>query len=118
MSPLGTWVANEVVPRFLDTLSNTIKILNQILEALKPLFQWFWDNVLKPLAEWTGGLFLSIWDRINDALGRFADWCKKQSRCNTRDHHNSRRILRSLERGRTFILYTAIRRELLQHLEE
>lgn len=74
--PLGTWVANEVVPRFLDTLSNTIKILNQILEALKPLFQWFWDNVLKPLAEWTGGLFLSIWDRINDALGRFADWCK------------------------------------------
>lgn len=75
--PLGTWTANEVVPRFLETLANVIKIITAVLDALEPLWQWFWDNVLKPIAEWTGGIFLDVWDKINDALGKFADWCSK-----------------------------------------
>ena len=62
--PLGTWTANEVVPRFLETLSSVISILNAILEALKPLFKWFWDTVLLPVAKWTAGAFLEIWDGI------------------------------------------------------
>lgn len=73
--PLGTWVANEVVPRFLETLASVIRILNGVLEALMPLFGWFWDNVLQPIASWTGGVFLTIWDGINDALKKFSDWC-------------------------------------------
>lgn len=73
--PLGTWTANEVVPRFLDTLRIAVKGLNGILAALQPLFQWFWKNVLEPLASWTGGVFLKVWDGINDALEKFADWC-------------------------------------------
>ena len=74
--PLGTWVANEVVPRFLDTLSIAISALNGIIEALQPLFEWFWDNVLAPIAEWTGELFLAAWDSINAALSVFASWCE------------------------------------------
>ena len=73
--PLGTWVANEVVPRFLDTLSIAIGALNNIIDALKPLFQWFWDSVLTPIAQWAGGVFLSVWDGINSALQVFSDWC-------------------------------------------
>lgn len=73
--PLGTWVANEVVPRFLDTLSLAIGAVNEIIEALKPLFKWFWDYVLLPIAQWTGGLFLQIWDSINEGLKKFSDWC-------------------------------------------
>lgn len=73
--PLGTWVANEVVPRFLDTLRISIGLLNEILTALQPLFQWFWDNVLQPLAAWTGGIFLQVWDGINTALQSFSSWC-------------------------------------------
>lgn len=73
--PLGTWVANEVVPRFLDTLRISIGLLNEILTALQPLFQWFWDNVLQPLAAWTGGVFLQVWDGINTALQSFSSWC-------------------------------------------
>lgn len=73
--PLGTWTANEIVPRFLDTLSISIGAVNKIIEALKPLFEWFWENVLKPLAEWTGDLFLQAWDGINNALQSFSDWC-------------------------------------------
>lgn len=73
--PLGTWVANEVVPRFLETLATVIGVLNGVLEALMPLFKWFWDTVLQPLASWTGGVFLTIWDGINGALKKFGDWC-------------------------------------------
>lgn len=73
--PLGAWVANEVVPRFLDTLRISIGLLNEILTALQPLFQWFWDNVLQPLAAWTGGVFLQVWDGINTALQSFSSWC-------------------------------------------
>ncbi|MCI6467446.1 MAG: hypothetical protein MSA90_18530 [Faecalicatena sp.] len=73
--PLGTWTANEIVPRFLEALSTTIEALNNILEALKPLFQWFWESVLQPLANWAGGVFLNVWDKINGALKKFSDWC-------------------------------------------
>ena len=73
--PLGTWTANEVVPRFLDTLRLAIDAVNSVLTALKPLFNWFWDSVLQPLAQWTGGIFLTVWDGINKALKAFSDWC-------------------------------------------
>lgn len=73
--PLGTWTANEVVPRFLETLSGVIGVFNGILAALQPMFQWFWDSVLQPIAQWTGGVFGAIWDRINGVLKTFSDWC-------------------------------------------
>lgn len=75
--PLGTWVANEVVPRFLETVANCIDILNTVIEALKPTFQWFWENVLQPIAEWAADKFLEAWDAINDALKKFGDWCSE-----------------------------------------
>ncbi|MCB5387091.1 hypothetical protein LIQ05_08815 [Blautia glucerasea] len=73
--PLETWTANEVVPRFLETMSGVISVFNGILAALQPLFQWFWDSVLQPIAQWTGGVFGAIWDRINGVLKTFSDWC-------------------------------------------
>lgn len=73
--PFGTWTANEVVPRFLQTLASVVTIANNVLIALQPAWQWFWDNVLGPIASWTGGIFLTIWDGINAALGWFAQWC-------------------------------------------
>lgn len=75
--PLGKWTLNEVVPRFFDTLANVLGILNPIITALKPLFTWFWEKVLLPVAQWTGGIFLKVWDGINKALEAFGKWCEK-----------------------------------------
>ena len=77
LAPLGAWVATEVVPRFLDTLRIAIKTLNTVIDILKPSVKWLFDKFLKPLAEWTGGLFLSVWDKINDSLSKFQKWCEK-----------------------------------------
>ena len=73
--PLRTWTANEIVPRFLETLSLAIQLLNAVLVALQPLFEWFWEQVLKPIAQWTGGAFLVVWDAIIAVLKVFSDWC-------------------------------------------
>lgn len=73
--PLGTWTANEVLPRFLDTLRLAIDAVSSALTDLKPLFRWFWDNVLEPVAKWTGSVFLKAWDGINEGLKAFSDWC-------------------------------------------
>lgn len=74
--PLGTWTANEVIPRFLEGISSILGILNPILEAIGPVFDEFYQMVLKPIADWTGGLFLSIMDNINGALSDFGEWLK------------------------------------------
>lgn len=73
--PLGTWTANEVVPRFIDSIRIAIDLFNNILTALQPLFQWFWDSVLTPIANWAAEAFLTDWDSINNLLQRFSDWC-------------------------------------------
>lgn len=70
--PLGTWVGNEIVPRFLDNLSTAIDILNQIIELAKPAFEWLWDTFLKPIAEFTGGMILAILDEFSGWLNIIA----------------------------------------------
>lgn len=77
LRPLGNYAVNELLPRFFQTLANVLEIVNNILIALQPLWQWFWDNVLQPIATWTGGMFLEIWDKINEGLKGFAEWCKE-----------------------------------------
>lgn len=75
--PIGKWTVNEVLPRFFETLAVVLEIINNVLEALKPIWNWFWENVLKPVAKWTADKFLKAWDLINEYLRKFADWIKK-----------------------------------------
>lgn len=77
LAPLGSWTVNEVLPRFFQTLGSVLGIVNNVLEALRPSWQRFWDNVLEKIAKWTAGKFLKIWDKINEGLAEFANWCKK-----------------------------------------
>ena len=70
--PLGKWVLKDVVPQFIDMLSASIKILNAAVEVLKPIFKWLWDNVLKPLAEYTGGIIVAVLDGIVEELETLA----------------------------------------------
>lgn len=75
--PLGTWTMNNVVPAFLDILSGAIKILNGVINDMKPYNQWLWDKFLQPLASWTGGVIVGVLNGIADALNRFGDWVSK-----------------------------------------
>lgn len=76
LSPLGVWVMNEVVPRFLGILAEGIETVNGVVEALKPTAQWLFDNFLRPIAEWTGGVIVSVLDGIKNTLTGISDWIR------------------------------------------
>lgn len=74
--PIAGWVIEDAIPVFLDLLSEALTVLNNVIDAFKPLGQWLWDNFLQPLAEWTGGVVISVLEGIKDALKGIGDWIK------------------------------------------
>lgn len=72
--PLAKWTIEDAAPAFLRALSGAAKVLNSVLNALKPLGIWLWDNFLQPLAQWTGGVIVSVLDDIAGALTGISDW--------------------------------------------
>lgn len=78
--PLGKWTITEVVPRFIDALANVFRILNEVVEALKPLWSWLWENLFLPVAQWTGGVILDILDGINKGLTAIGDWISENQK--------------------------------------
>lgn len=75
--PLGAWVVSDLLPAFLDLLSAAAVVLNEALIALQPLWQEFFDNFLKPVAEWTGGKIIEILDSLTEKLDELAVWIKE-----------------------------------------
>ena len=57
--PFAAWAIGSAVPAFLDVLSGALAVLNSVLDALKPLGMWLWDNFLQPIAAWTGGVIVA-----------------------------------------------------------
>lgn len=78
--PLANWVISDALPAFLRVLAGALKVLNSILEALKPLGTWLWENFLKPLAEWTGGIIVSVLGWIAEKLTAISDWINEHQK--------------------------------------
>jgi len=77
--PLGAWVITDLLPVFLDTLGGAAELLNSILLALQPAWDVFWEYVLQPLAEWTGGVIVEFLDSLADALKGLSDWINENN---------------------------------------
>lgn len=72
--PIAGWTIQEAVPTFLNMLAAAIKVLNEVIEALKPLAQWLWEEFLKPLGEWTGDTIIAAMETVTNLLNDFASW--------------------------------------------
>lgn len=72
--PLAEWSITEALPAFLRVLAGGLKALNSILEAFKPLGSWLWENFLKPVAQWTGGVIVTVLESIAKALQGVSTW--------------------------------------------
>ena len=66
--PLGLWTINDVLPGFLNILTGALKVVNQTITDIQPIWQWFWDNVLSPIVTWTGGVIVDVLNGIGEAL--------------------------------------------------
>ena len=75
--PLAKWGLENGVPAAFDLISAALKVLDSILDALKPLAIWLWDEFLQPLAKWTGDLFLKAIQKIVEWLTQLSDWISR-----------------------------------------
>lgn len=71
--PLAKWTIEDVLPSFLNILSGALDVVNQAISDIQPIFQWFWDYILKPIAEWTGGVIVDVLNGIGNALKWISD---------------------------------------------
>ena len=74
--PLAKWTIEDMLPTFLDVLSECLNVLNSALDAVKPLWEWAWNNFLEPVAQWTGGVIVDVLKKLASALGEISGWIK------------------------------------------
>ncbi|MBR0058834.1 MAG: hypothetical protein IJP99_05815 [Methanobrevibacter sp.] len=67
--PLSKWTIEEVLPRFLNILSNFINAIDPIVKEVGEQLGMLYNVFLKPVAEWVG-------DKITKFLSKLADWIK------------------------------------------
>lgn len=78
--PLTEWTIEDLLPAFLNSLSEALGVLNTTIDTLKPLAQWLWDEFLKPIAEWTGGVIVDVLGSISNCLEKIGDWIKNNQK--------------------------------------
>ena len=52
--PFADWVANSLIPAFLEVVGELCLVLNDALIRIKPILLWIWENILAPIAQWVG----------------------------------------------------------------
>lgn len=80
LKPLGVWTLSDVVPRFLKILAAAITLVNNVINALKPLATWLFEIFLNPLAKWTGGIIVKLLDLIVNGLIAIGNWIKNNQK--------------------------------------
>ncbi len=59
--PIAGWTLGEAVPAMLRLLAQVLNLLTAALERLKPVAQFVWERLLKPMAQWSGeGLIQNV----------------------------------------------------------
>lgn len=74
IKPFISWVGNDLLPAFLNALGGAINFLGQVIgaiwnNALKPFIDFF----LVPIAQFTGGVIVTVLNAIGDALRAIAE---------------------------------------------
>lgn len=72
-TPLATFVANEVFPRFLDTVATSLDFLAGVYEKAEPILQKFYDKILIPIRQYAAEKLLPLWDKLNEKYKEFSD---------------------------------------------
>lgn len=80
LKPLAKFTIKKALPTFLDLISGALKILNPILEAFKSVFTPVWNNLLKPVLSWTGGLIVDILQGLADVLSSIGNWMSEHQK--------------------------------------
>lgn len=72
--PIAKWGVEQALPTVFDLIAAALKAIHSVIDALKPLGIWLWEEFLQPLGEWTGGVIIAALEKIVEWLTRFSDW--------------------------------------------
>lgn len=72
--PLAGFTIEKLIPAFFEALAGAIDLVNGIINGCKPAFDFFWNSMLKPIAEWTGGVIVDVLKKLGDALSGIGNW--------------------------------------------
>ncbi len=72
LEPLVVWAVNNLLPAALHAIAGAINLIGAIIDACAPTFTWLFDNFLRPIAEFTGGIIVGVLQGIGDMLNWIA----------------------------------------------
>jgi len=71
--PFKKWLIEIAVPAALTVITNTFDLLSAALEYLEPYAMKIWEDFLKPIAAWTGGVIVSVLKGLAGIIKTLAD---------------------------------------------
>lgn len=72
--PLASWTIEDVIPTFLETLSEVIEGLTSAWNTAYPVVkEKLWDEFLKPIAKWTADKALTALSELGDIFKKICD---------------------------------------------
>lgn len=78
--PLAGFTITQVIPEFFNALAAALKVVHSVVKAAKPVFEWFYDSFIKPLAKIAGFAIVEALKLLTKALEGLSDWI---------DHHQT-----------------------------
>lgn len=72
--PLAKWGLENGLPAAFDLIAAALDVFDAVLEALKPLAMWLWEEFLQPFGKWTGEVFIKAIEKIIEWLKKFSGW--------------------------------------------
>ena len=75
--PLGKWTMQKLAPKLIELLAAGLNVLTAVCKALQPLWQWAWDHLFKPLANFVGDAIIGFLDLLVKGLNGLANWINK-----------------------------------------
>jgi hypothetical protein len=77
--PLAQWAAEDLLPAFLELLTQALQSLKEIIEELKPAFMWLWEEFLQPMAQWYADKLISDIQTMTENFKGFSQWIQSAS---------------------------------------
>lgn len=72
--PITKWGVEQALPKVFDLIAAALGAVHSVVQALKPLGLWLWEEFLQPLGEWTGALIIAALEKLVKWLTKFSGW--------------------------------------------
>lgn len=77
--PFMTWAGENLIPAALKLVAEALELIDNVIDALKPLGEWLWEKFLSPIASWTGGVIVGVLEGLADVFDRIGNWVKENT---------------------------------------